>query len=317
MKILLSSLAAIALAAPVSVVSAHVDPTSDQEDINEILVIGDKARKKRIHTFIRNVIEPSRADQYARYAKRICPVAMGLPDEHNRVIEYRMRQVADAAGIKTRKPGCDANLAVVVVQEPRDILRELRTKHPQIFGEISLPDRRRLISQPGPVYAWHDVETRGGMGARAQSLSGAMVLESSVTGMTSIGGSTEGQAYRSGNSRYTRSTRQDLNLSVVVIESSALKGLDLRQVADYALMRLTGDTGDQNIDDLPERSILTLFAPRAEGEEPPLSVTAWDLAFLKSLYKSKRNVSAAQQRSSMATIFEKEIMKAASETENN
>ena len=308
------------LCIPVSFASATIEqPETAAEDITEILVIGEKARKKRIQTFIKSAIRPTRGDQYARYHKRVCPVAMGLPEEHNRVIEQRMLQVADAAGIKTGKPGCRTNMGIVIVHEAVDFMSEIRSSHPTIFNGISIIGRDRIMAGSGPAYAWNIVETRGGDGSSEGNSSGQFSNQVGTSTQSGGGGPialhtsapTNFRSYRSPNSRLVKAVRQELNMSVVLIEKSALEGVDLRQVADYGLLRLLTDTRDIATDQVSERSILTLFSDRKNSVEPPLSITAWDFAFLKALYKTPSNRTAAQQRSAMARKFDKELVKMA------
>ena len=287
----------------------NVDTRFEKND--DIIVIGEIDRRKRVETFLKATMKPSREDQFARYAKPICPTARGLSADFNAVIEQRMRRVADAASIRVKKEGCKANIALLVVHEPKKMMDELRDNYPGIFGEMSTPARDRIIDGPGPTYAWQDVETRSAGGTKAAGLAGAMVLDSGIKGMSSIGGSTRSVGYGGSNSRYRLSTRLDMNLSVLLIDIKMTEGVELRQIADYALMRLAANVEDKAGKEMPEQSILQLFSDPESGVERTQSVTAWDFLLLKSLYKTKPNRTAARQRNMMSRIFEKEIEKQA------
>jgi len=297
--------------------NAHQNVEQTVSDDNEILVIGERDRKVRINGFIKSVLKPVRNDQYASFRGKICPVAVGLPDEHVEVIETRIRDVAKYSGIKVGGSKCDANMAVVIVNDPKDFFKELRENQPAILEGISIAERNRIMRQPGPAYAWQTIATRSGNGGGAKSASAAMAMESSIKGMTPIANTTRGVSYDASNSRYYKSMRFDIRLGVVLIDKNALEGVTLRQIADYSLMRLIGHTSDVNANNVSERSILSLFTDRAEDFQPPESVTAWDVAFLNSLYKSKGNVSASSQRSIMTNRFDRQLVKIAEESSEN
>lgn len=302
------------LSMPASSASRGVTPEAN--DDSEILVIGETQRKNRVSNFIKTIVKPSREGQYASFQGRICPVAMGLPDEHVNVIEARMIEVAKAANIKTGKPGCAANMAVVIVHDTKDFFAELRKKSPEILSGISIPERNLLMNAPGPAYAWQTITARGANGSSDSGAGTALVGGKDITtgdlssGLRSGNGS---RTSRGSNSRINRSVRFDINLAVVLIEKSALENVTLRQVGDYSLMRLLGHTQDVKFEDINERTVLSLFTDRADDMNPPESVTAWDMAFMKSMYKAKGAKSAARQRNAMAKVFDKELVKWAQE----
>ena len=277
--------------------------------VDDIVVIGQTERKHIIHSYLKAAIEPSANDQFARFAKPICPMVRGLPDEHNGEMVKRMRRVANAAKIKVKKEDCRPNIAVLVVHNPKKMMEELRDNYPRIFGLISLPDKDRLVAGPGPTYAWHDVELRSAGGMHAGVLSAQLQLEG--TKNTPFSGTTTAKGYEGPASRYRKPMRADMNLSVLLIDIEKTQGIDIRQLADYSLMRLVANTSDKTY--MPQDTILTLFADRKDDIEPAQSVTVWDFAMLKSLYKSKADQPSARQRNSMTRYFEKELLSVAAE----
>jgi len=294
---------------------------------SEILVLGDKQRKSRVSDFIKTIIKPSKGDQYASFQGKICPVALGLPEDHGRVVEQRMLAVAAAANIKAGKADCQANMAVVVVNDPQDFFAELRREYPQILDGIAIAERNRLINGPGPAYAWQAVAMRGANGYNGADTGAIMglggaeqrgnAIGTTFTTSTSANKGARSRSVSGANSRLKRSVRFDINLAVMLVHKHALEGVTLRQLGDYSLMRLLGHTQDVQFEDIHERSILSLFTDRADDFDPPESVTAWDMAFMKSLYKTRGAKSAARQRSAMAPKFEKELVKWAEQAATN
>jgi hypothetical protein len=278
-----------------------------------IVVLGDRERKKRVNSFIKTAVNTS-GDQYARFNSTVCAVSMGFNAEFNRVIEERMRAVTKAAGVKTGKKGCNPNMAIIAMKDSPDFLGELRKKHPTAFGKLSLPARDRLMKGPGPTYAWNTTYEVGAGNAESSSAGGTSSSSSSLDGFGSGGGA---KSFSGSNSRINKAIVQDINMAILVIDKTALLDMNLRQIADYSVMRLLANTDEPARQDVSERSILSLFSDRKEGYEAPQSVTAWDLALLKSLYKTKNNISAAAQRSAMSAIFEAELIKIADASETN
>jgi len=174
-----------------------------------------------------------------------------------------------------------------------------------------------VLFKTGPAFAWQAVTTQTGDGGGPTGASTAMSVGSSLTGMTAINNGTRGDTYKATGSRYYKATRLDIRLAVVLIDKKALEGVTLRQLADYSLLRMIGHTDDIKANNVSERSILSLFTDRDEQQEPPETVTAWDVAFMKSLYKSKGNVSSASQRTIMSKKFDRELVKLAEESSKN
>ena len=274
---------------------------------SEILVIGPKKRRQRAENFIKANVAPVANDQFARYVRPICPRVLGLSGESNLAVQSRMLKVAEAAEIRTKSGKCKANMTVLFVHNPKQVLQNIRKKNHTWFEEMSVPDRERLAEKDGPTYAWHDLETRSWLGNRAGSLSSSLVVHSSVPGMDPPPESTAAYGFGASNSRYTKSLRQDLNMTVLLIDIKNTENLELVQLADYALMRLAANTSDRKAGESPEETILTLFSDREKGLASPRSVTQWDFTLLKALYKTRPYLPAARQRNEMSGVFEKEL----------
>jgi hypothetical protein len=84
---------------------------------------------------------------------------------------------------------------------------------------------------------------------------------------------------------------------VVIIDGKQALALQIGQLADYvAMVALTEIDLDAPLGSAP--TILRLFAARASGEQPPTGLSAWDLEFLKALYRT--SLLAKTQRSAIA-----------------
>lgn len=97
-------------------------------------------------------------------------------------------------------------------------------------------------------------------------------------------------------------TVQSIEHSFVVLETRAIFGMELLQIADYAAMRGLAITAST----LPagEDSILTLFAAGAEGA--PRRLTAVDRGYLAGLYRAPANRTAAAQGNAIVRSIQRE-----------
>jgi len=101
---------------------------------------------------------------------------------------------------------------------------------------------------------------------------------------------------------------------VVVVDIDALGGLTVTQLADYAAMRAFARTDPERLEKSSVRSILTVLDTPIGGLAP-VTLTEWDLAFLKALYGSAANRIAFQQRNEMKHLVAGELDQQRAEVE--
>ena len=90
-------------AMPVQVAAASAPAPAASASGEEIIVQGMRVNKQQVREFIRAVTEAPYEGQLGRFHAPACPVAMGLPDIQNARVAARMRQVAQAAGIRVAR----------------------------------------------------------------------------------------------------------------------------------------------------------------------------------------------------------------------
>lgn len=289
--------AAVALvgisSAVVQAQSAASDAAAHPSQGQKIVVTGQRNRRDPVSAFV-EAVTVEIDDQIAKFAVPVCPLSLGLRPEQNAFIEARLRLIAGYLGIGAAAAGCRPNMVVIAADSGGDFISRLHDERPVLFEMFEAIDIRRIMRQPGPARAWQSVETRG---ADGRPMLGVEVdretrrVRPAITGvMPSI---------------TSRSTRQDLTLSFVVLDVEVLDGLTPLQIADYAAMRALARTEAAT---LPSgRSILTLFADRRAGVAPAPSLTDWDEAYLTGLYRTHNVVSAHQQRSAIAGFMRRDL----------
>lgn len=91
--------------------------------------------------------------------------------------------------------------------------------------------------------------------------------------------------------------------------SDALAGLTLVQLANYAAMRAFARTDPARLAQSAAPTILhVLDAPI--GSAVPVTLTQWDLSFLRALYASSANNYATRQRSEMRRLVRDDLERA-------
>ena len=253
-------------------------PGATQSSEQDVIVTGRLEREREIRDFVGALTQSApMTGQISRFEDAICPAAYGLSASVRETIVNRMRQVAAYVGLRVARAGCRPNLLLMVTRDKRAFLGQLADRYPQYFDEEE-NSPRRVIAQPGPVSAWHAAIE---LNAEGQPLS--------VQGGFGVNRTGRGQSH------ITASTRPVFTAAAVVVESQALTGLSTIQLADYALMRGLARTDPHRLTAASPPSILTAIeAPM--GSEVPITITRWDLGFLRGLYASQANLRAPQQR---------------------
>ena len=253
--------------------SAHAqrsDPPPDEANAaGEIVVQGAHAEfdeaetRKIVNSYIRELTVIDSQGPLALYEPGIyCPGVVGLSDTMVARIEQRMREVADAIGLEPAGPGCQTSALVLFVDDKDAFLKEFRRVHPVYFQDA----RKKIDTMPredGPAVAWQLA---------------SLVDENGKP--TGAGGTVSSYT---GGSRIRSMTKQAIAMSVVVVERAALRGFDVRQTADYVLMRgLIGGALSQ--DGLENAATILTLLDTPMGEASYSSLTEWDFAYLKERY---------------------------------
>ena len=261
-----------------------------------IIVEGQRLHS-RIDDFVRR-LTPARQDQLQRFVQDACPAVVGLSSELANDVVGRIRRVAHAVGAPVAKARCSPNIVLLVVHDKQMAIQQLRAGLPGVFGDKRASDLRQLVENPGPTAAWQ-VSNR--LGADGMPLT--MVRLNPTDGTNDAVPMVRGAFL----SRTSMQIMRTVDLSLLVVEAPALDQVDTRQLADYTAMRTLAPASAA--ENLPARSILQLFNAGMSPLEAPESVTWWDFAFLKSLYRSSNKVEASAQRSQIRRMMMRELDK--------
>jgi hypothetical protein len=287
--------AALAFAAPVAAQEAA--PPADAE-----IVITGRPVEDQIRGFVEAFTRVHGQRQLSRFEWSVCPAALGLSPAAAKAVVTRIRRVAKEAEVPLGKPDCTANVLLMVTKDKKALLDVIQRKYPQFLGEMPNSEVRRLARAPGPAAAWR-VE------GPPLDVDGVEIPQEGGAG----GGVRVNRTVRN-PSRITPAARPHLIGAVVIVEKAALDGLTTIQLADYAAMRAFAPTDPAKLPPSSPPTILTaLEAPM--GTPVPLTMTKWDLAFLKGLYGSPAGLYAGAQRSAIRKEMLGELQPAEEKTE--
>lgn len=217
-----------------------------------------------------------------RFEKPVCPAAVGLPRRLGAGVVARMRESIAEAGVELEREGCGANLTLIVADDGAALIDSLAQKSPLLFTSLTAQDIRNLTAAPGPVRAWQATEPKRADGAPVVRNSG--------------GGSDTYFVQGAKMSRLSSPIRMDVSLGFVVIDTAAIDGLEVRQIADFAVMRGLAPTRHPTTESVGYRSILDLFSDTGR----PDGLTEFDRIYLHALYSGGNGLTYAQKTKQIA-----------------
>lgn len=217
-----------------------------------------------------------------RFERPVCPGVVGLPPRLAAGVIARMRTTIAEAGADLAAEGCGANLTLIVADDGGELIASLALKSPRLFASLSAQDMHQLTSAPGPVWSWHTTEPKRADGAPVVKNTGGASDTYMVQGARM--------------SRLTSPIRMDVSLGFVVIGTAAIDGLEVGQIADFAVMRGLAPTRDPRGGAVGHESILELFT----AETPVERMTEFDKTYLSALYSGGNGFTYAQKTRQIA-----------------
>ena len=281
-------LASLFLASAIMSPPADVPPPPGEQ--SAIVVQGQRASERQIRNFIQELTPAPVHGQLGRFESPVCPAAVGLGPVQNEQVKDRLRRVADAAGMEVAKAKCHPNVIVIVTRDKNALLKRMGSKRSDYFpiGQSGF-DYHSLLDPGTPAAAWQIEQTRGADGRQLQEVRNSTEVGRDGVLVQRVFGSA---------TRLTPMARKEFSASVVVVQADALAGLTTTQLADYAAMRAFVRTDPSKLTASAANSILNVVTTPI-GAPVPLTLTAWDMSFLKAYYASRLNNFAANQRSEM------------------
>lgn len=263
----------------------------------EVVVTGARDSAKDVQAFVEalTAVPGGSRAQLSRFETRaVCPTVLGVSATQRAAIVARMRRVAAAAGAPLAGARCLPNIVLAVVPEKRAFIELLARRDPDFLGALSAREVRRLAESPGPAAAWQ--------------IAGPLLNADGVE-IPNPGPAADNVAVnRTGRaaSRISAAARPQVAAAMVVVESAALNGFTITQIADYWAIRALGHADPAALAGSSAPTILTMLDV-APGSATPVTLTNWDLQFLKALYAAPSNIYAPAQRSQIRRDIERNL----------
>jgi hypothetical protein len=268
-------LAALLAGAPAA---AQPEPRIDGDDI---VVTGERPTHREVSRQARDITDIGsdvRDRPLARIADRLCPGVIGLKRSAAELMIDRIRWNAEQLDMwMADDTDCRPNLIIAFVEDGKGEIAGLAERQPWLFETLSTAERRALLAEEGPVRVWTTAQdrTRDGMPiARRDNLTDPPVAQMWMA-----------------HSKLYLTIRADITQVVVLFDREGVRGKSIVQLADYATMRSFARTRPAGADAAVD-TILALFDP---AHDPPTELTAFDQAYLRSVYKEIANLPAAMK----------------------
>jgi hypothetical protein len=268
--------------------SAQDAPTAKPE----IEVLGERQTeaeaRRDAHDYVRKTGIIRSDDPIARWSAPICPKVIGLHDDDRRIVEDRVRGLAQRVGVRAADAPCRTNIIISFVTDARATARRVASRNPVTFNEVPQHARDALINGDAPVRWWYST---------ALGSSDGVSVAPQISGPEALGAGSEQSGWLLGvpGARGFRPSVvqtqivRSLQSATVIVDINRAQGLPLDSVADYAAMVALAEVQPG---DPPTDSLLALFANG--GSQAKL--TDFDLSFLKGLYDIPAARAGWQQR---------------------
>jgi hypothetical protein len=225
----------------------------------------------------------------ALFQDPVGPGVVGLRVDAAEALVGRIRQNLFELGRRLAPEGdCKPNLVVGILKDGGQFVERMRDDNAWLFAEMSRDDADALLSDPGPARAFLRVRTRTRDGM-------VVPRRESMTDLP------EAAMWMAHSKIYT-ATRNDILSALVLIDKSAVSGLTVTQLADYATFRALARTLPDRVDQRQD-SILALF----EGGEKAAMLTEFDRVYLTSLYEGLPNLPAEARMEHIETATGRDL----------
>jgi hypothetical protein len=283
-----SSLATAVLLFMNAPAASNLQPANQTIVVRGTLLSPEQARQRAVD-FVKSTGVANGQKQVARWVVPVCIKVIGVSTPQEARVVGQMLAVAREAQVPVAKVDCEPNLTVSFTADAGQVVRQIHSKKPHQFRELGNAERERLLNGRAPVRWWYATKMLDREGMQANNVSPGWI----GTGGTSSGGgesnnsngmvSLDGGDFMSTNqynsgSHVRTPTVRSLYGATVVVDAPVAGNTSIDSIAAYAAMVAFAE---MDADAPPPDSILGLFQPSSVES----SLTDWDMAFLKSLYR--------------------------------
>ena len=315
-----TSLAAVALLAAGAVTARASAPAADPKSVASLPGVTVTAKKSppvvsSASEFVRQRMPASPSTgQYPRFREPICIAVQGMPDAFNSFIRDRVIKLAHEVNAPVSTFwGCTPNVQVIFTDQPQRLLTNIGRKREEVLGFHYQSQFKKLTTFDRPIQSWYVTRSRDPRGRNYLDV-GHPALQGDIDPKTAMygGGSALGgdSLHGTAGSRLGADLSSDIAFALIIGDRNQVSNAKIGPVADYiALLALARWQGLEHCN-AAVPTILNLMADACQ-DDPPQTVTAYDLSLLKALYLVNPRETGSQQRMEIAD----RMVKAAAEAE--
>lgn len=233
-----------------------------------------------IETFIGDTaVTIERNGQLGRFDRRVCPGVMNVDPAIGQIIIDRIALAIQAVDLPVGRPGCDANLLVIVTEDSDRLATIMMERFGRVFEHhVSNQERGRdfLVDfgrSGQAIRTWHMTAIDTG-----QPPSAVLVAH----GGRAIGGF-------DGGSRLRAAYETDIFGTIVIVDSQRVGPVDPAALGDYiamtSLARISSNAETREV-----VSILNIFDDDAPDDVRAARLSNWDIGYLQALYTARGDV---------------------------
>ncbi len=263
--------------------------------------------------FVEQVALEPRSDErpLARWEDDICVGAVGLSAQDAQALIDRISARARSVGLDPGAPGCRANVMVIyapdadvltrqIVDQRRDLLGYYADGSAVAAGGMALDE---FANTSRPVRWWYigsegagAIQNRPGVEMDRQSSGRELAAAAAGGDSGSASGLSSGDiqgmdSVRTNGTRARTALRNELTYALVIVDARRVANLQPSAWMDYVAMVSLAQI-DPHANTRPFDSILNLFST-ADSSQSALS--QWDDAYLKALYRARRDAGGNRQ----------------------
>lgn len=281
---------ALRLVAAVSFLISPAAVASVQGANQTIVVKGTRIdpgqARERAVDFVKRTGVANGQQQVARWVIPVCIKVIGLTDQQAARVTGQMLAIARDAKIPVGRIDCEPNLTVTFTADAGEVARHIYARKPNQLRELDRAEKERLLNGDAPVRWWYATQMLDRDGVQGNNISPGWVgagksdAAQATTDPITIGGTgetTSTQQYNSGSHVRTPTIRS-LYGATVIVDATRAGTTPIDSISAYAAMVAFAEV---NASEPPPDSVLGLFRP----DRVDTSLTDWDMAFLKSLYR--------------------------------
>ncbi len=272
------TLASLALAAALALQPAAGAPpesSTDEPVVSGVVVTGrpQMTEQEAIAAFVEDVAATSGNGRIARWDRKICPGVVGLKADYSQYLVDRIARWALEIGLEVGEPGCKANVLIFFTKDSAKFTKEAIRDYPDAFAryDLAMTSGRRALQRfedtDAPVRWWHVTHRVTADGEKYDQ--GASITVRAV-------------------GRLRSNTRTDFDRAFVVVDPDRVGQIRFEALADYLAFVSLAQI-DPEAEPSSASSVLSLFADKEAGREPPERMTNWDIAYLKGVYDARRD----------------------------